>query len=125
MTCILATICAISECLGSDKSAGRLLQSEVRVIQEVTCKTWLPCMLICDTPLHVAKNLSYTCFFYKNTLYKNVQDEIGRKVKKVLRILPSLRIMSSKFILSEFILCYRCFFCNYQFLDIISLVFVT
>ena len=28
-------------------------------------------------------------FFYKNTLYKNVQDEIGQKVKNVLRILPS------------------------------------
>ena len=45
-------------------------------------------------------------FFNKNTLYKNVQDEIGQKVKNVLRILPSYDFVSSKFILSEFILFY-------------------
>ena len=28
-------------------------------------------------------------FFYKNTVYKNVQDEIGQKIKNVLRILTS------------------------------------
>ena len=28
-------------------------------------------------------------FFYKNTLYKNIHDEIGKKVKNVLRILSS------------------------------------
>ena len=26
--------------------------------------------------------------FYKNTLYKNVQDKIGQKAKNILRILP-------------------------------------
>ena len=31
-------------------------------------------------------------FFYKNTLYKNVQDEIDQKVKDVLRILPSCQL---------------------------------
>ena len=28
-------------------------------------------------------------FFYKNTLYKNVHDENGQKIKNIVRILPS------------------------------------
>ena len=27
--------------------------------------------------------------FYKNTLYKNVHDENGQKIKNIVRILPS------------------------------------
>jgi len=42
---------------------------------------------------YVAYNNCTRCkvraFFYKNTLYKNVQDENGQKVKNVLRISSS------------------------------------
>ena len=33
--------------------------------------------------------ISTTRFFYKNILYKNIHDEIGQKIKNMLRISPS------------------------------------
>ena len=34
-------------------------------------------------------SLNTRFLFYKNTLYKNVHDENGQKIKNIVRILPS------------------------------------
>ena len=38
---------------------------------------------------HFCLRYKYTLFFYKNTLYENVHDENGQKIKNIVRILPS------------------------------------
>ena len=42
---------------------------------------------MCVVFLHLVPNTRFS--FYKNTLYKNVHDENGQKIKNIVRILPS------------------------------------
>ena len=67
---------------------NELMIKKLFCIQGTPCKYYL--VLCSYTKLRRVINSSFLhAFFYKNTLYKNVHDENGQKIKNIVRILPS------------------------------------